>query len=209
MSIELLRSGSHKIHVLGVVKGLTSEATKVSEAFDKVCPDKVAVSISKEELEGLRNMPDDFEPELSRYEEIYARLLGRYGRVAVPPPCYVAALELASKRSVPLIPVDLDEREYTDLYCAAVSGLTLFRHSTRTWLLNLRRFNAETPEEFVIAWDRAVNGIQGFRTVERKRAEAMAEGILSASEESANLLALIEAERRRDVLSILEDKLEL
>jgi len=205
MKTKVFRTSDCVIHVLPVIKGLVSETRKVQEAFESVRPDTVAISLSKEEIDGLRNMPDDYEPELSRYEELYAKGLSKFGEVAAPPPCYVAAIELADHEKVPLVPVDLDEEAYTELYCAAVPGTTLFRHSTRTWLLKLRNFKADTPEEFVKAWDRVVNRLEGFGTIEAKRTETIAKGILKASTNSKNLLAVVETERAGEVCELLED----
>jgi hypothetical protein len=206
MTVEKIQIDGCSVHVLSVIKGLKSETEKVRESFEKLSPDKVAISISREELHGLRNIPEDFEPELSRYEEIYAEGLSRFGEIAAPPPCYVATLELADHMNVPLVPVDLDEETYTELYCAAIPGTTLFRHSTRTWLLRRRRFSDEGPEEFVRAWDRAVNGSGGFRIIETKRAEAMAEGIREACKGTRTLLAVIELERAGEVSELLKRK---
>lgn len=206
MTARVIEAGGCRIHVLPVIKGLTSEADRVKEAFDAIKPDKIVISLSKEEVEGLRTMPKDYVPELSRYEEIYATGLGRFGEVAAPPPCYVAAVELAEHVGLPLIPVDLDESSYTELYCAAVSGSALFRHSTRTWLLKLRRFSARTPEEFVLAWDKTVNGLQAFRTIEARRVEAMADGVFYAAKTSKNLLAIIELERADEVMDLLKER---
>jgi hypothetical protein len=197
-----------RIHVVGVVKGLKAEAENVRRAFDRSNPDKVAISISKEELEGLRNMPEDFEPELSRYEEIYVEGLSRFGEVAAPPPCYVAALELAVHAGKPVVPVDMDEQSYTDLYCAMVGGSSLFRHSTRTWILKRRSFNDRSAEDFVLAWDRAVNNLECFKTIERKRAEAMAKGIIGACSGCGSVLAVVELERAADVKALLQEKNE-
>ncbi len=205
MKARMFQAGKCSIHVLPVIKGLVSESDRVKHAFDLIRPDKMAISISKEELEGLKNMPEDFEPDLSRYEEMYVKGLSRFGEVAAPPPCYVAALELADHYGVPLIPVDLDETSYTDLYCAAVPGTTLFRHSTRTWLLKRRGFGAETAEAFVLAWDRSVNHLEGFQTIEKKRAETIASGILAACDGTTQLLAVVEMERFEDVVSDLDE----
>jgi hypothetical protein len=204
MKMKVFRTGNCSIHLLPVIKGLSSETQKVEKAFSTLKPDTVAVSLSREEVDGLRNIPDDYEPELSRYEELYVRGLSRYGKVSAPPPCYVATIELADHGKIPLIPVDLDEEAYTELYCAAVPGTTLFRHSTRTWLLKMKSFNADTPEEFVKAWDRAVNKLRGFGVIEAKRAETIASGILKASERSRILLAVVEVERAGDVSGLLE-----
>jgi len=204
MKTKSFRVNDCAIHVLPVVKGLVSETKRVQDAFETVHPDKVAISLSKEELEGLRNMPDDYEPELSRYEELYAKGLSKFGEVAAPPPCYVATIELADHWKVPLVPVDLDEEAYTELYCAAVPGTTLFRHSTRTWLLKRKNFKGNTPEEFVKAWDKAVNRLQGFETIEAKRTESIANGILKAATGSRILLAVVEVERADEVCGLLE-----
>jgi hypothetical protein len=203
VTLEKLKVDGCTVHILSVIKGLKSETEKVRKAFEETKPDVVAISLSREEVEGLKNIPDDYEPELSRYEEIYAEGLGRFGEVAAPPPCYVATLELAQHEGVPLIPVDMDEQSYTDLYCAVVPGTALFRHSTRTWLLKRRTFSDDSPEKFVLAWDKAVNNMEGFRIIENKRAEAMAKGIKKACAGSNGLLAVIELERVADVLDIL------
>jgi len=205
MKAESIDAGaSCRIELLPVIKGLESEVSSVKEAFDYVKPDIVAVSLSKEEMEGLRNIPEDYEPELTRYEEIYAEGLSRFGEVAAPPPCYVATLEIADHIGVPVVPVDLDEQTYTELYCAAVPGTTLFRHSTRTWLLKRRRFSNESAEDFVLAWDRAVNGLEGFRMVEEKRAQAMASGVLKLCDGHKKVLAVIELERAEEVSELLK-----
>ncbi len=208
MRLETVGANGRTVSLLGVIKGLKSEVERVQSAFDVVEPDVVAISISKEELEGLRNMPEDFVPDLSRYEQIYADGLSRFGEVAAPPPCYVAALELADHRGIRLVPVDLDEQSYSDLYCAVVPGTTLFRHSTRTWLMKRRRFSDEGPEEFVRSWDRVVNNLEGFRAIEEKRATAMANGVLALADGSRSVLAVIELERADEVAELVTSGLE-
>ena len=207
MTLETIQGNGCTISVLGVIKGLKAEVGRVQSAFDLTRPDVVAVSLSKEELEGLRNLPDDYTPELSRYEQIYAEGLSRFGEVAAPPPCYVATLELADHRGIKLVPVDLDEQSYSELYCVAVPGTTLFRHSTRTWILKRRRFSDESPEEFVLNWDKTVNNLEGFRTIEKKRAETMAKGILAACEGSSDVLAVIELERAGEVRDLILERI--
>jgi len=201
--LETISVNGCTVHLLPVIKGLKSEADKVREAFEKVSPAKVAVSLSKEEVEGLRNIPDDFEPDLSRYDEIFVKGLERFGEVAAPPPCYVATVELADHLGIPLVPVDLDEDSFSELYCAAVTGPALFRHSTRTWLLKRRRFEAPSAEEYVMKWDHAVNNMEGMRLIEEKRAEAMAKGIADQCHAGCHVLAIIELERASDVAAIL------
>jgi hypothetical protein len=206
VTLEKLKVDGCTVYILGVIKGLKSETEKVRKAFEDVKPDTATISLSREEIEGLKNIPDDYEPELSRYEQIYAEGLSKFGEVAAPPPCYIATLEIAQHEGIPLIPVDMDEQAYTDLYCAVVPGTALFRHSTRTWLLKRRAFSDESPEEFVLAWDRAVNNMEGFRMIETKRAEAMAKGIRNACAGATLLLSVIELERAAEVVALLRRK---
>jgi len=204
-SLERISWRESEVFILPVIKGLKSEVEKVKRAFDSVHPEKVAISLSQEEVEGLRNIPNDYEPMLTRYEEIYAEGLSRFGEVAAPPPCYVAALELAEHANIEIVPVDIDEKSYTELYCAAVSGTNLFRHSTRTWILKRRKFGAETAEDFVRAWDKAVNGLEGFRIIEGERTKSIAEGIRSVAKDAKKVLAIIELERAKEVAQLLKE----
>ena len=187
------------IHILPVIRGLTSEIETVRKAFDEVNPDLVAISISKEQVEGLRNLPKDFEPELSRYDEIYVIGLAKYGEVAAPPPCYVAAVEIADSEKLPLVAIDLDEESYTELYCASVTGQALFRDSTRTWLLRKRSFSANSAEDYVLKLDRAFNNMRGFRRIEEERVHWMATELARASKKAVRPLAIIEYERAAEV----------
>ncbi|HIH00975.1 TPA: hypothetical protein HA259_02670 [Thermoplasmata archaeon] len=198
--VREVAAGGSTIHVLPVIRGLTSEIATVQSAFSKVKPDAVAVSLSEEDVAGLRNLPKDYEPELSRYDEIYVSGLARYGEVAAPPPCYVATVEIADSEGTPIIPIDIDESSYTELYCAAVSGTQLFRDSTRTWYLRKRAFSAETAEEYVMKVDRAFNNMRGFKYIEMQRADWMAKALLKVAPEHDHLLAIIEFERMEDVL---------
>ena len=204
--ITRLSVGDSIVHILPVIRGLTSEISTVREAFASVNPEAVAVSLSKEEVDGLRNLPADFEPELSRYDEIYIQGLARFGEVAAPPPCYVAAIEIADSEGVPVLPIDIDEASYTELYCASVSGTTLFRNSTRTWHLRRRAFSADTPEQYVMKIDRAFNNMRGFRNVENQRAEWMARETLKAAKNFGRLLTVIEFERAGDVAGLIDGR---
>ena len=206
--IRRFSNGASTIYILPVIRGLTSEVRTVIDAFTSIGPDAVAVSLSKEEVDGIRNLPEDYEPELSRYDEIYIRGLSRYGEVAAPPPCYVAAVETADSEGVPIIPIDIDEASYTELYCAAVTGQALFRNSTRTWYLAKKQFAADTPEEYVLKVDRAFNNMSGFKRIEEERASWMAERLFSASKGAERLMAVVEYERAGAVSDLIEMGLE-
>jgi hypothetical protein len=205
--VRKVAAGDATIHMLPVIRGLTSEIATVQNAFSTVKPDAVAISLSEEDVAGLRNLPTDYEPELSRYDEIYIQGLARFGEVAAPPPCYVAAVEIADSEGTPVVAIDIDETSYTELYCASISGAALFRDSTRTWYLRKRSFSADTPEEYVLKVDRAFNNMRGFKNIEMQRADWMAKALLKVVSGREKVLAVIELERVEDVLQNIKDRL--
>lgn len=186
-----------RVYFVDVVRGLKSEAERVKLAIREVKPDLIAMSVSKEEIEGLRDyIKEPYEVEMSRYEELYARNLSRFGDVFLPPPCFLAGLEEAENRRSELIGVDMDDETHTAAYCALVSGLELFRHTTRFNLFKLKGFRAKTSEEFVKIWDRKVNNLRGFRELERERERFIAKELERiAGEEDRRILAIIDLER--------------
>jgi len=210
MMEKIVLDGGGAIDVLGVIKGLFSEKESVRTAF-AAKPDAAAISISPEELEGLQayrggRMEDDYV--LSDYELMYAENLRKFGKVGLPPPCFVEALDAAKGGNVPLSPIDMDEKSYTNAYCAYISGAALVRHSLRKGYLKHTEIKARTAEEFVRKWDAKRNKIGGFRKLEDKRESHMARKLLRLSEEHKNILAVIELERADGVIAKIRDTAE-
>lgn len=194
-----------KIYFVDVVRGLKSEADRVKLAIQEVKPDIVAMSVSKEEIEGLRDyIREPYEVEMSRYEELYAKNLSRYGDVFLPPPCFLAGLEEAENRRLELVGVDMDDETHTAAYCALVTGSELFRHTTRFNVFKLKSFRAKTPAEFVKVWDRKVNNLRGFRELEKERERYAAKALTDlALSSKRRIIAIIDIERADGVRRIL------
>lgn len=196
-----IKVDSKRIIILSVIKGLVGEEKKVRNALERYKPDMVGIALSKEELTGLKK----FSPEdtadiyLSDYEEIYAANLRRFGKIRVPPPCYEEAYVSSVKYRIPIVALDMSEDEYTIAYCRYVTGLQLVWHSLRKSFIRSKKFKAKTAEEFVIEWDRKINNLRGFRALERRREQRMAEKLVSHTNVATNILAIIELERAKGV----------
>ena len=195
-----------KIYFVDVVRGLKSEANRVKLAIQEVKPDIIAMSVSKEEIAGLKDyVKDPYKVEMSRYEELYAKNLARFGDVFLPPPCFLAGIEAAEENHLELVGIDMDDETHTTAYCALVSGSELFRHTTRFNLMRLRGFRAKTPAEFVKVWDRKVNNLHGFRELELERERFMARELVRlASKSKKGILTMIDVERAEGVISLLK-----
>jgi len=202
---EVVLNGS-TIRFVDVVRGLKSEAEKVAKAFAEFKPELLAMSVSKEEIAGLRDyVKEPYEVEMSRYEELYAKNLAKFGDVFLPPPCFLAGLEEADKAGIEVVGIDMDDDTHTAAYCALVTGSELFRHTTRFNLLKLRGFKAETPEQFAKEWDKRVNNLRGFRELEAEREKFMGKELDRLSTgQKARIVAIVDAERAEGVRKALK-----
>lgn len=200
-TIEL---GTSRIAVLPVVKGLVSEADEVSNAFSEVRPEAIAVSISREELEALRNREDYDRYEPSDLEIIYQAFLERWGEVRIPPPAFVRAMDIAEREGCPIVPLDMNDQVYTETYCDKVSTIDMIRESLFARRATGKRYDLSSPAAFAISWDRRVN-VSGFRELEDARERHMAGVLRTMSRRYRIVLAVIEVERCDGVLAQVDN----
>jgi len=197
--MDVVTLGGCRVHLMPVVRGLVSEGERVRAAFTDAGPEAVALSISREELEGLRDYAGGNAPPDNLEEEVYVRGLTRFGEVRKPPPCFVEAAGLAKERGIPIHPLDMDDEQYTSTYTATVSTVDILLSNARQ--AKLRRWKApgSTPEEFVVEWDIQVNGSAGYRKLQDEREGFLARRIRQLSSKYGVLLALVEVERAKGV----------
>jgi hypothetical protein len=191
---------------LPVVKGLVSEGDTVEKAIDDENPDAIAISISKEELAALATKEDYDKYELSDIEEIYAVLLEKFGEVNVPPPGYVKALDAGTAKNITLVPIDMNEELYTETYCYEIGGLDLIRESMFVKRAHRKRFDFASAGAFAVDWDRKINKPGGFRNLNLKREEHMAEALRKLTGKYHRILAVVEYERAESVEKLLNGK---
>ncbi|MFQ5883583.1 MAG: hypothetical protein ACE5IO_00615 [Thermoplasmata archaeon] len=204
--MEVVNIGTSKIAVLPVVRGIVSEERKVEGAFKKWRPSSVALSISKEELEALKQFKDEMAELETFEEEVYVSRLSKFGEVRKPPPCFHKAVILCTENGVECVGVDMTEDEYTDAYCHFVSTFEVMRASWFKKKLQSKSLESETPEEFVLKFDRTVNKSKGFMELERERERVIAHKIWMLAKTQDNIMAVIELERADGVLSELKKK---
>ncbi len=195
------------VTVLPTVKGLVSDSERVVNAVESISPDVIAVSISKEELAGLKDMEPTDEIELNDIEIVYAAMLEEFGEVATPSPYLISALNAANSREIPILPIDMNDEVYTESYCRNVKTMEMLKESRRakSLLRKKNKFDFSSPEAFAISWDAMVNK-KGFRALETEREAHMASVIKAISRTYSNILAIIEVERADAVISLLNEE---
>src|SRR2546422_1664669 len=197
--MDEVRLGLASVTILPVVRGLPSETSTVAEALRTTNPKVVALSIGPEELQTLRVYhggplePENFE------EEIYVAGLSAWEPPVKPPPCFTEAVRIADKRGTRLEALDMDEVTYTENYVDSVSGLEVVFQGRLERRLAKKRFDARTPQEFVLAWDAEVNGPPGFARLQARREAFMAARLRQIAAEPSSGRAVIEGGRTRAV----------
>ena len=201
--MEEVRLGGAAVAVLPVVRGLPSERERVAASIGAERPDVVALTVSPEELETLRTYDGgNLEPGTTE-DEVYVAGLSAWEEPVMPPPCFTAAVREAVARHVPLEALDLNEEAYADAYTACVSTVeVIFQGRIENRLLK-KRFHVASPAEFAIAWDAEVNRSAGFARLQRQRERFIASRLQEVAHGRARVLAVIEVERVKGVLSEL------
>ena len=195
--MKVIKIGDRHIYLLGTIQGLLSEKEKVRRAYLMYKADAIAVGVSDDMLKGLKDAVEKRVDKvfMSNVNEIFAQKLSAFGEVQVPPPSLVEAFQISKDYAIPIIPMDMDEDAYQDSFTKAISGFDYYRHIFRIGRLTKKKFKCKTAEEFVLAWDRYLARIKGFRMLEWNREAFMAEKLRELSKEYTKILAVVEYER--------------
>lgn len=201
--MDEVRLGKASVSVVPAVRGLPSDGEAVVHAIASCHPDRVALSVSPEELETLRTYRGGNLEAETVEEEAYVAGLSAWEEPVMPPPCFTAAVHEAVARKIPLDAVDMDEDAYTDAYTTWVSTMELLLQGRMESRLLRKRFRVATPQDFAIAWDAEVNRTVGFTRLQREREKFMAARLREVANGDRRVLAVIEVERVKGVLAAL------
>jgi hypothetical protein len=202
--MRIIESNGSRLAVLPVIKGLVSEGDKVNEAVTEFGPKAIGLSLSKEELGALKGGQSYDDYELTLPELAYKSGLEMFGPVQLPFPCYARAIEISQDEKIPLLPIDMNEEQFTDQYCQLVGGMEMVLGGMTDRRLYKKQFDLSTPEAFVRDYDRKVNNGEGYRKLMRLREEHMARMLIGLRRRYSDVLAIIELERSDGVIGILD-----
>ncbi len=198
--------GEKEVLFFGTIKGLVSEREKLKELFKDFKAQVMFLGISPEEFSGLKKyLKEPFEIDPEDYEVIYALKLEKYGEVGLPVPTYLEAFAISKNDGIELIPIDMPDNEYSDLFVNTIDFFHIMRFNFRKRKVWRKKFEANTPEEFVMLWDKEVNKIPQYRKIENEREKYMGRKIKELLEERTEerVMVIIELERLYGVLDTL------
>ena len=120
----------------------------------------------------------------------FARKLAAFGDVELPPPSFREAVERAAAAGVEVVTLDLDDDEYTTVFCDYVTYWQLVRHSRV--IKRMRRMRASGPEDLAKQWDARIRRIPGFGVLEGEREKRIAHALIGLMGRSERVLAVVD-----------------
>jgi len=192
------------VDIVPIIRGLVSEKDVVRTVLGKEY-DAVGVSLGPEDIEAISKRDEIADkPDISDLDAVYAHLLMRFGEVSLPVPAYAEVVDICKERSVELMPLDMDDETYTELFCNKVRPLELLKETKIAKKAMNHNFTATRPDMFSIEWDNYVNRkIRGFYLMSLEREAFIADAIVHAVSGKKNVLAIVELERMAGVLDLL------
>jgi len=202
ISVEI---GKCKVDILPIVKGLVSEAEKVKDAYGNY--EAYAVSLGIEEIMALKQR-DEIEDiqELSEIDTVYAYHLSAFGDIESPTPAFCELIDLCSKDSIDVIPLDMNNVEFSEMYIQNVKTMEFVKEHRLAKKGMKRHFDMSSPESFAISWNNYLNKVKGYMRVSQKRYEYIASQIVDIAKYRRSLLAVVEAEGIDSILKNIEQR---
>jgi hypothetical protein len=193
--------------LIGAVRGLLPEATRVLQELENFSPQALGIGLSAEELGGLRQyfVGTAAEPvvPLTSNEVAEAKGLVRFGEVAVPNPSFLGAVEWADAHQVPVEPLDPSDERSASLFASNIGYLELVRRTVRERRLTRNPPTPSTPDEYALDWDHGIARGRGSRRLARARDEILASAARRFGEGKGRTAVLVDRERFPQVLELL------
>jgi hypothetical protein len=205
--IEVPAPGGRSATVLGVVRGLVSEADRLAERLEAIAPARVGVAIAPDELASYQNYFVGVETEpfvpLSASEAVEVRELGKYGEVRVPHPSLLRAMTWARDHDRPVDALDPTEDEYAEMFAEHIGYWELVRRTVRE--RNLLRSPPKAPDadRFVLAWDARLHPGRGSARLRAARESHVAGALAALSAEGGPVAVVVDRERVPGLLAAL------
>ena len=213
MEKKEIRTKGKKIVILGSVYGLVEDGELIKKIIKKEEPDAIALGISREDLEVLVNeefdkknndmLGYDVNYNINTESDDYIEGLLKLGKVSLPSPDLINTIKYSQDFSIDLVPIDLDDEEYSEILCKNVSSIQLILFS-RKRVVKVKSSNAN---DFSKEWDRKKHGKKGFKKINDMSENLMAKRIIKLSEKHNRILAVVDLPRLDGVVENIEKKL--
>jgi hypothetical protein len=191
--------GRPEILLVGAVRGYVPEVPDVVGTLERFGPQAVGVGLSEEELNGLVEYFAGADAEevvpLTQVERQEVGGLSRFGEVRVPNPAYIAILEWATARRIPVSPLDASDLGAADMFTRNIGYIQLVRRTLREHRLGRYPPPAKDPDEYALKWDRTLASGAGSKGFIGERDAYLATAALELSASYRRVGIVIDRER--------------
>ncbi len=193
--------GDHTVVLVAAICGLASEVELIRGAMDRCRPRAAGISVTTAQIENLRKWnasEEQPEPDYSDFDIFYMREMSRFGDVVLPSPSHLFTVAAGDATGMDVVGLDMDDDDYTDLYMANVTPVSLFFDSIFR-KRRLRKHFEGSAEEVVLRLDEAGRHPEGIARIEAEREKHMAGRILECASSYGRFLAVVDYERAEGV----------
>ena len=201
--MKSLRIGECDIDILPVVHGLVADAEKVRSAYGGY--EAYACALGIEGIQGIKNrseIDDDFG--INEMDIAYAKHMEAFGEVQIPSPALCELIDLCAADGMNVIPLDMNDEDFTELYCDTVKATDFVREHRHAKKGYKKKFDADSPENLAIQWDAHANKVKSYALLSRKREEYIASQIRDVAKYRKSLLVVLEVERVEGIMKHLQ-----
>jgi hypothetical protein len=191
--------GDRDLRLIGVVRGLASEAAKSVQALAQFAPAAVGLGLSPAELEAIEahfvGTPVEPVVPLGQTELAEAKSLVRFGEVGVPNPAFLEIIGWGKARGIPVEGIDPDDEVQAEQFVAHIGYLELVRRTIRERRAGRRPPKAANADAFAIAWDRETRPGGGSERYALAREQSLLEALTVLREDHARAAVVVDRER--------------
>lgn len=201
--MKSLRIGECAIDILPIVHGLVADAEKVRSAYGGY--EAYACALGIEGIQGIKNrseIDDDFG--INEMDIAYAKHMEAFGEVQIPSPALCELIDLCAADGMNVIPLDMNDEEFTELYCDTVKATDFVKEHRHAKKGYKKRFDADSPEDLAIQWDAHVNKVKSYALLSKRREEYIASQIRDVAKYRKSLLVVLEVERVEGIMKHLQ-----
>ncbi len=203
--MKSLRIGDCDIDIIPIIKGLVSEKQKVIDALSSKDYETAGVSWGIEEIEAVRRRAEiTGDNETNDLDIVYLYKLKTFGDIDMPDPSFTYIVDEFSKKNTAIIPLDMSDDEFAEAYCNEVSTLDFLKENKIIKKAMKAEFSTSSPEDFIMEWDALINEVKGYRKMNAIKERFIASQILDVAKYRRNVLVLVDYERFKGIMSILE-----
>ncbi|MDG6221420.1 MAG: hypothetical protein QCI38_08255 [Candidatus Thermoplasmatota archaeon] len=204
LSIEKIEThmiGQCAVSVLPIVKGLKSNEFLVRDAIYRIQPEALCLPVAQDGIDDMKTWDGEMQDlPLSNEDLVYIHGLKDFGEVSLPPPGYLAALDEAKQKDIPIVALDMDEDSFSKLFCDKVSVFELWSRGRLPRKLLKRKIVADSPEEYAMTWEALLRRNKGSANVEEEREKHIYKALVQAAMGRKRILAIVEYERKEGIL---------